>query len=88
MLPVFLPAAVFTAVLADAPFLTPSGAASFEVDLSPASQTMWSRFYSEGVSAGHIGLAARADYREHLVRCHSFVRSRFGARYDGSWMGA
>eukprot|EP01051_Picozoa_sp_SAG22_P001473 SAG22_NODE_58_length_23645_cov_16.637943_13_plen_1140_part_00 len=44
-----------------------SGTAAFEVDLSLDKRQVWSRFYSEGVSAGHIGLAARADYRTHLA---------------------
>ena len=33
----------------------------------PSKQHPWSHFYSEGVSAGHIGLASRADYRAHMA---------------------
>ena len=42
------------------------GHASFHVDLSAVSLP-WSHYYTKGVSAGHIGLASRADYREHLA---------------------
>ena len=44
-----------------------AGVARFEVDLAASKQRPWSHFYSEGVSAGHIGLASRADYRQHLA---------------------
>ena len=44
-----------------------TGSVVYEVNLSPASSIPWSRFYSESVSAGHIGLASRADYRSHMA---------------------
>lgn len=54
-----------------------AGTARFEVDLARSKLEPWSHFYSAGVSAGHIGLASRADYRQHMA----MAAERCGFKY-------